>query len=91
MESFSEEVKQAIVEANNGYCAKKGCYKQIHSIHHKNHNTKANRIKYPLFIDSPFNAVGLCFDCHSNFHYLFEINDSLAEVYESYLQKLRNT
>lgn len=88
-ETFSEETKQAIAEAQNFYCAKKECNNTIHSFHHQLHNTKYYRLKYPLFIHSPFNCVGLCNNDHLNFHYLFEINENIAKVYEDYLRELK--
>ena len=88
-ETFSEEVKLNVYNAQHSYCTKKGCTNQIHSFHHQLHNTKYHRLKFPLFIHSPFNCIGLCQQCHSNFHYLFEINENIAKVYEDYLRELK--
>ena len=88
---FSQETKQAIAYAQNHFCARKGCHNDIHSVHHQCHDTTYNQAKYPLFLNSPMNGVGLCYDCHANFHYEFEISDSLAEVYEEYLRGLNES
>lgn len=88
METFSEETKQAIIDAQNDYCAMTGCYSPIHSIHHKLKNTDYNRKKFPLFIHSIFNAIGLCFNCHKSYSHLFRVSDKLAEEYEKYLNHL---
>jgi hypothetical protein len=83
---FSNETKQIVCDAQNEYC--KGCLKRIHSIHHKLHDTEYNRKKYPLFIDSPMNGVGLCHDCHKNNSHLYKITDKEADAYEEWLRKL---
>lgn len=87
--TFSDEVKILIANAQNGYCKVEKCFVRIHSIHHMLNNIKSNRKKFPLFIHSPFNAVGLCFFHHSNEFYNFKISEQLAEVYEDYLQNLK--
>lgn len=81
--NFSVEVINAITKAQNHYCA--NCLNKIHSFHHKLSNTKANQKKYPLFLQSPFNCVGLCEKCHRDFSHLFKITEKLAEYYESWL------
>ena len=88
MNTFSNEIKLLIAEAQNNMCGAKECFNQIHSFHHQFHNTKFNRKKFPLFIHSPFNCIGLCYKCHTNFNHLFKINEQLAQVYEEYLESL---
>ncbi|MHA1437931.1 MAG: hypothetical protein ACTSPD_10175 [Promethearchaeota archaeon] len=85
---FSEETKQAIYESQNGYCKVKGCHNSIHSVHHKLHDTEYNRRKYPLFIDSPFNAVGLCEHHHTQKSHEWRVTDQEAKMYEEYLDDL---
>lgn len=87
-ETFSEEVKQIIIDAQFGIC--KNCNCQIHSIHHKLKNAKYNRKKFILFIHSPFNGIGLCFKCHRDKSHLFRITEKEAQMYENYLQGLKN-
>ena len=84
---FSDTVKELIYEAQNGYCHR--CTEQIHSVHHKLHDIKHNREKFPNFIDSPFNAVGLCFKCHKDFSHLYRISENMAEVFENWLVDLK--
>jgi hypothetical protein len=86
MKTFSDKTKTQVYEAQNGYC--KGCLNKIHSYHHKLPNNKANRRKFPLFIHSPFNGVGLCLDCHTNKDHLYTITEQEAEGYERFLQEL---
>jgi len=88
METFSNKVKQAIMDAQNGFCGMKDCYIQIHSIHHKLHNTEYNRKRFPLFLQSPFNAVGLCAKCHRDYSRHFEVSEFEAEMYEEFLNDL---
>lgn len=83
---FSDTVKQKVSDAQNGYC--KGCLNPIHSIHHKLHDTAYNRKKFPLFIDSPMNGVGLCHKCHRDNSHLYKITDKEAQIYEEFLQCL---
>jgi len=83
--NFSPEVKQAIMQAQHNYCRVLNCCEPIHSIHHKLRNTAVNRKLYPKFIQSVFNAVGLCFSCHTNNTHLFNITDGEAKIYENYL------
>jgi len=88
METFSNEVKQAIIFAQHDFCAMKDCFNQIHSIHHKLRNTEFNRKNFPLFIHSPFNAVGLCSKCHRDYSKHFEVTEFEAEMYEEFLNDL---
>ncbi len=83
---FSNDVKQQIYEAQNGYC--KGCLNKIHSIHHKLRDTKYNRDKYPLFLNSPMNGVGLCYECHKNKSHMYRVSDKEAQIYEEWLISL---
>ena len=86
-ETFSDEVKQLIYKAQNGYC--KGCNNMIHSFHHKLPNNQANRKRYPHFIHSPMNCAGLCLNCHTNKSHLFKISIGEATIYEKWLENLK--
>ena len=86
--TFSPEVKKSIAESQNNYC--KLCLNPIHSIHHKLPNNAPNRAKYPLFLNSPMNGVGLCENAHKNKAHKFKITTQEADVYENYLQELRD-
>ena len=86
MKGFPDEVKRAVSEAQNYKC--KGCLNPINSIHHKVRDTEFNRRRYPLFINSPMNAVGLCSGCHTSMSHKYRITDNEAEMYEEWLVKL---
>ena len=86
--TFSREVKMAIAEAYSGYCA--NCHLPATDFHHRIHNTKGNRKKFPLFIQSPMNCVPLCRKCHDQYHWKFDIPERVAEVYEKWLEELKN-
>ena len=86
---FSQEVKIQVAEAQNFFCAEIGCLEQIHSVHHKLHDTVANQAKFPLFIDSILNAIGLCMKCHRDFSHKFRITIAMAELFEVYLRELK--
>jgi len=84
--TFSNEVKEQVLEAQNYFCI--GCINEIHSIHHRLSNTKVNRNKFPLFIHSIFNAVGLCFNCHKNESHHYKVTDKMAMFYEEVLKDI---
>jgi len=83
--TFPPEIKEDVIQIQRGYCDSIGCYSKIHSIHHKLPNHKANQKKYPNFIHSIFNAIGLCEECHTNHYYNYRVNPEAAEVYEKYI------
>lgn len=92
MKTFSKEVREAIVKAQNGYCfCSKECVLKITDIHHKLPNTVLNNKKYPLFIQSPMNAIGLNQYCHHEKPHLLRITDLEAQVYEEYLRNLKGS
>jgi hypothetical protein len=86
-EGFSAEVKENIGEAQNWYC--KNCLNKIDSFHHMLSNSNVNGKKFPLFLNSPFNCVGLCQQCHDSFPHLYKVTEKEAEVYENYLKGLK--
>ena len=88
MKTFPNETKEQIVEVQNGICAYRGCFEEINSIHHLLINTKQNRNNFPLFIQSPMNAKGLCFNHHTNNSHEFVVTANEAMVYEKYLLKI---
>ena len=87
---FNEKTKNEIKEAQNNYCKYNNCINKIHSVHHKLHDTTPNRNRFPLFIDSPMNGVGLCDKHHRDKQHEFRITDKEAKVYEDYLRSLKN-
>ena len=90
-DTFSEQVRYDENVAHNGYCRVRGCVKKIHSYHHRLPNTKSNRAKYPLFIQSCFNIAGLCFDDHEGHATSgVDITDREAQMYENFLQSLQS-
>lgn len=89
-QGFPQEIQLKIYEAQRGFCIIVDCVEPIHSTHHKLHNTKLNRKRFPLFIDSPMNGVGLCYKCHRDKNHLFKITFMEAIVYENWLQGLKN-
>lgn len=88
---FPTEIKTAIFRAQNGKC--KLCLKQMTDCHHRLENTATNRKLFPMYLNSIFNCVGLCRDCHTNKTHEPEIRKPLlSEVseYESYLEGIKN-
>lgn len=54
-------------------------------LHHRLSDTTINNKLFPLFVNSPFNLVGLCHDCHEKHRHKEKIDEDLAVVYQSYL------
>ena len=81
---FPERVRVDILSAYSGYCA--DCTNQTTEIHHRLANTKTNRKLFPLFIQSIFNAVPLCRECHSQRSHKWKVELNLAAAYEQYLK-----
>ncbi len=85
---FSNETKELMGLAV-GHCWL--CRGGIHSHHHRVHNDKYNRARYPLFLVSPMNDVPACYGHHKNKQHLFDFpNEKVVKVYEDYLQKLKD-
>jgi len=88
-ERFSDLVRQDEREAHNGYCRVEGCLELIHSFHHRCPNTKGNRKKYPLFLQSPFNCAGLCIGHHEGHKTAgVDVTEREAAVYEGHLSQI---
>lgn len=85
MADLNPELKVEIAEAWNGYCAHLKCLNKTHSIHHRLPNTKYNHKKYPLFLQSPFNAIPLCIEHHTNNAHEYTITPKQADLYEQWL------
>lgn len=86
MGTFPDNIKEQIISCQNNYCGEDGCYNQIHSIHHKLHNTVVNNKNYPYFIQSPMNGIGLCLDCHTNKEHKHKISPIQAKIYNDYIE-----
>lgn len=88
MKTFSNEIRESILKAFNYYCCVVGCYNKAEEIHHALHNTEVNNKKFPMFLQSIFNARPVCRNCHQHFgkHPELNISEGLAEAYESVLQ-----
>ncbi len=87
MKTFPTEIQRSISEAQHGYCKVLNCYDPLVDFHHRVRNTKVNRKLYPNFIDSVYNAVGLCRGCHISRSHLFNITDYEAQLYENWLNE----
>ncbi len=88
-ETFSEEVRQAVHDAQHGFC--KHCYDPIEDYHHCLENNETNRRLFPLFLQSPFNCVGICRKAHeTGIKERYKITTYQAEIYENWLKKFKN-
>jgi hypothetical protein len=88
--TFSRDTINAIIDAQNGYCGVENCFERIVDCHHILHNTKAHQKLFPLFLQSPFNAIGLCRRHHQGPEKeQFKITEKQALMYEEYLRGLK--
>ena len=89
MKTFSPEVREMMYKAANGFCqCDRHCVKKVTEFDHILPNTKSNRKKYPLFLQSPFNCRPINQDCHMQ-KGSADISFEKAAVYEHYLQSLK--
>ena len=85
-DTFSLKTRKAMFDASHGFCqCSTECMEKATDFHHRFPNTKVNRKKYPLFIQSPMNCQCLGRHCHQ---YARHISEDLVQVYEEYLNSL---
>ena len=85
---FSQQVRDLVFRVTHGFCEYQGCCNRATEFHHKVANTKVNQKLYPLFLQSIFNCMAICNDCHMTKPKV-KISDSYAEAYEIYLTDLK--
>lgn len=88
MKTFSQEIRESLYIISNGYCQIPDCTNKATEFHHRLSNTISNQKKFPLFLQSPFNAFLICNHCHKNYSCFkwLKISEKQAEVYEKYLR-----
>lgn len=84
--NFDSDMIQELLDANHWFCGMPDCTKKADDIHHIVPNTKANNVRFPLFVQSPFNALPICRHCHANAKKP-KVTDSVATMYENWLQR----
>lgn len=77
-----DDVKQVVLNVQEGLCP---CGRGMDEFYRKLPDNEYRRKKYPHFIDSFFNVVGLCKECVDSGKH--EIKDSYAEVAEVILRE----
>ena len=89
--NFSPDTVRLLKASTNGYCAIPGCIAEADDLHHRLPNTKLNNKRFPLFIQSIFNAIQLCRKHHEHYGEMkwLTITDRQAECYEVWLQKFK--
>ena len=83
MKGFSRGVKKEVGTAQRGFCML--CLNKIDDYHHKLSNTVVAHKLFPLFVNSPFNCVGLCRECHQQHPSQLRISIPTAAMYEHWL------
>lgn len=83
---MNSEVRELAFSLSHGYCrCKPDCMEKADQIHHMLPNTKINKARFPLFIDSIFNYCPIFNGCHLN-KPIPKISEHEAEIYETYLR-----
>ena len=84
---MNDKTRELAFRLGSGYCmCSKDCHKEATEIHHKLSNTKVNRKKFPLFIESIFNLCPINHDCHMS-KPLPTISEWKAAIYEEWLKE----
>jgi creatinine amidohydrolase/Fe(II)-dependent formamide hydrolase-like protein len=81
---FSKYVRDMAFAVHGGQCA--NCEKPAKELHHRLPNTKTNQRLYPHLLNSIFNAVPMCHECHEQKSHLYHMTQALAIAYEQYLK-----
>jgi len=84
MNNFDMELKEKMFEAV-GYRCGLNVLKQADAAHHIKPNTKANRKRFPLFLQSPFNMLPVNNGEHLTKPLPKPPSDLVCDVYESWL------
>lgn len=89
MTEFSCKIQREVYKAQHGYCASKNCVDDVTNFYYKLSNTADHQKRWPLFLKSPFNCVGLCASCFKKGNrYIVNISDSHADMYEKWLRNI---
>lgn len=81
-----DKTRELAFDKANGFCmCRPNCFKKADEIHHMLSNTKVNKQKFPLFIESVFNLCPVNHDCHMS-GFVPRIKDHEAQAYEKWLE-----
>jgi len=87
--SITEETYNFVMNRAGYSCERCGSRNNL-NVHHRKHDHKNHRRKWPLFIDSPENLKVLCGllsnNCHGNFKHLYSFSDIEAQNFEDNLK-----
>ena len=87
---MNEKVRMLAFQLSNGYCmCSEDCTEKADQLHHTLANTKINKKKFPLFVDSIFNLCPINSGCHLT-KPVPRIREQQAILYEQYLQMLKD-
>ena len=85
---MDNETHDLAMSLANGRCmCTPDCQKYATEVHHKLPQSKINRARFPLFIDSIYNLIPVSHNCHMS-KPLPRITPERADKYERYLEKL---
>jgi len=89
MATFDSQLREKMFEAY-GYRCGVDSTKPCTQAHHIKPNTKVNNKKFPLFTQSPFNLMPINHEVHLNEPLPKPLSDLVCQVYEDWLQELKN-
>jgi len=82
---MNQQTRDMVFKLSNGFCqCSEDCVERATDVHHKLPNTKVNKDKYPLFIDSIFNLLPANNGCHLT-KPMPKIKPHEADIYEQWL------
>jgi len=91
MKTFSKKTREAVLRASNGRCSYQDCLNMATEFHHMLPNLVYYQNLFPLFLQSPFNCMAICNDCHMTKPKV-KVKENFAIVYEEFLNDLsKNT
>lgn len=87
---MTEEFRQMVFEMWGYKCAYPGCHRDADDVHHALvHDTKRNRILYPLLSKCLFIFRPICKICHQVHQHFWNISDMRAAILERWLRNYK--
>ena len=85
---MTERFRRMIFAMFGGRCAYPGCPEEATEVHHALiHNTKPNKIKFPLLLKSLFIFRPVCHNCNSQHTNFWNISNMRAAILEEWLRE----
>jgi 5-methylcytosine-specific restriction endonuclease McrA len=86
---MKQELRDKIFATTGYFCGMEGCSELAEHIHHIVPDTKINNKRWGLYIQSPMNLMAICSTCHLNKPLPPKPNQWKLDLYEEFLNELR--